>query len=92
MTLIFVLSSLFLTFSFSISLGAPILAFIHGGMWQMMDRTQYRSVAAGFADAGFQVVVAGYDLAPTVTLAQMESQIQQLGSFLLSKAAESGSR
>nr|XP_018903088.1 PREDICTED: kynurenine formamidase [Bemisia tabaci] len=72
--------------------GASILAFIHGGMWQMMDRTQYRSVAAGFADAGFQVVVAGYDLAPTVTLAQMESQIQQLGSFLLQKAAESGSR
>lgn len=44
--------------------GAPVVVFLHGGVWQMGDRSQYRNVGLAFAARGFVAVTASYRLAP----------------------------
>ena len=42
----------------------PVVIFLHGGVWQLGDRSQYRNVGVAFAARGFVSVVASYRLAP----------------------------
>lgn len=46
--------------------GLPVVVFLHGGVWQMGDRSQYRNVGYAFASRGFVAVTASYRLAPKV--------------------------
>lgn len=56
----------------------PILAFIHGGFWQAMDRADFSFVASGFAAAGLaNVAVLGYPLAPTVKMDRIVASIRR---------------
>jgi arylformamidase len=48
--------------------GGPVLLFIHGGYWRALHKDGYSFVAPPFVDAGANVVVIHYDLAPAVTL------------------------
>jgi len=43
---------------------APVFFFIHGGAWQMGDRTQHFPVGNRFAKDGFVTVLPSYRLAP----------------------------
>ena len=45
--------------------GLPVVVFLHGGVWQLGDRAQYRHVGLAFASRGFVAVTASYRLAPT---------------------------
>jgi arylformamidase len=55
---------------------APLALFIHGGYWRAMDPSMHSHVAAGPLAHGITVAVAGYDLAPQVTIAQIIEQIR----------------
>jgi len=48
--------------------GAPVLVYFHGGYWRSGGKEQNAHFAGVFVKAGATVVVAGYDLAPNVTV------------------------
>ncbi|XP_037084380.1 kynurenine formamidase-like [Pollicipes pollicipes] len=53
---------------------APLAVFIHGGFWQMMDLDSSDGVALGFRQLDWRTATVGYDLAPAVSLEQIERQ------------------
>jgi len=60
----------------------PLALFIHGGWWRSLDPSYYSQVARGPVAHGVQVALAGYDLCPTVTLAEIVEQMRQACLFL----------
>lgn len=48
--------------------GAPILFFIHGGYWRMLDKSAQTFIAPAWSERGAMVVIPNYRLAPSVTL------------------------
>ena len=42
--------------------GLPVVVFLHGGVWQMGDRSQDKNVGYAFASRGFVAVTASYRL------------------------------
>jgi arylformamidase len=46
-----------------------VFAFVHGGYWRALDKTDFSYVAAPFVERGIAVAVVNYDLCPEVTLA-----------------------
>lgn len=56
--------------------GAPVLAFIHGGYWQRLDKNDFDYIAEPFAAAGIAVVNFNYALAPSVTLDEILRQVR----------------
>lgn len=61
---------------------APLALFIHGGWWRSLDPSYYSQVARGPAARGVMVALAGYDLCPTVTLADIVEQMRHACLFL----------
>lgn len=47
---------------------APCLVFWHGGYWQKNSRELFAALVEGIAAHGWSVAIAGYSLAPEVTL------------------------
>jgi arylformamidase len=61
---------------------APLAMFIHGGYWRAMDPSFHSHMARGLNGRGFAVAVAGYDLCPIVTVADIVEQIRRACVFL----------
>jgi arylformamidase len=61
---------------------APLAMFIHGGYWRSLEPAQFSHMARGLNGHGVSVAVAGYDLCPQVTIAQIIDQMQQACLFL----------
>ncbi len=61
---------------------APLAMFIHGGWWRSLDPSIYSYVARGPNAQGIMVAVAGYDLCPTVSLADIVEQMRRACLFL----------
>jgi arylformamidase len=61
---------------------APLALFIHGGYWRALDPSFHSHMARGLNGRGFAVAVAGYDLCPNVTLADIVEQIRRCCIFL----------
>jgi arylformamidase len=61
---------------------APLAMFIHGGWWRSLDPSIYSCVARGPTAQGIMVAVAGYDLCPTVSLADIVEQMRRACLFL----------
>ena len=55
---------------------APILFFIHGGYWRALDKSYVSFIAEPFRDAGFTVIMPGYDLAPAIRVGDILDQIR----------------
>ncbi|HWM83606.1 MAG TPA: alpha/beta hydrolase [Pseudolabrys sp.] len=55
---------------------APLAMFVHGGWWRSLDPSSFSHMAAGPNARGVTVAVAGYDLCPQVTIAQIIDQIR----------------
>jgi arylformamidase len=53
----------------------PVL-FIHGGYWQGLDPSSFSHMAKGLNAHGVTMGVAGYDLCPDVTMAQIVAQVR----------------
>lgn len=70
--------------------GTPLMAFIHGGYWQSLDKGDFSYLAPAFLDAGFAYASLNYDLAPKVRIGTILDQIRQALSWLHGNAAELG--
>lgn len=55
---------------------APFAMFIHGGWWRSLDPSMFSQVAAGPNARGISVAVAGYDLCPNVSIADIIVQMR----------------
>ncbi len=69
---------------------APIMMFIHGGYWQARAPEDFNFIAPELVKLGFCTVLAGYDLCPTVTLAEITRQMQAAASYIWHHAAQYG--
>ena len=61
---------------------APLLVFLHGGYWQAMDKSDFSFLARELGRLGAAVAVVNYGLCPSVTLKQINLQIQQALKWL----------
>jgi arylformamidase len=61
---------------------APLALFIHGGYWRSLDPSLFSHMARGINAHGVAVAVAGYDLCPHVTIADIIDQIRHACIFL----------
>jgi arylformamidase len=69
---------------------APLLAFIHGGYWQALDRKDFSFVAERLVEAGAAVALIGYDLAPTVDMDTIVRQVRRAIAWLYHNADSQG--
>lgn len=61
---------------------APLVLFVHGGYWRSLDPSLFSHVACGLNARGIGVAIAGYDLCPIVTIADIIEQIRRACVFL----------
>ena len=54
---------------------APVLVFIHGGYWRMLDKRDQSFIAPPFTREGVCVVIPNYALCPAVTIPQITMQL-----------------
>ena len=64
----------------------PLLAFIHGGYWQSLDKSDFSYLAPPFLDAGIAFASLNYDLAPNVTIPEIVGQIRRAIPWLARQA------
>lgn len=60
----------------------PVLAFIHGGYWQALDKHYFSHIAPLFIAAGIAVAVLGYRLAPAQRMTAIASDIRAALAWL----------
>jgi arylformamidase len=70
--------------------GAPTLAYIHGGYWQSLSKEKFAHVAAGPLAHGFNVALIEYTLAPEARMGAIVSEIGQAIDFLVAHFEEWG--
>jgi arylformamidase len=54
--------------------GAPLLVYIHGGYWRSLDKSDFSFIVPGYRNAGFNVALTNYTLAPTASIAEITLQ------------------
>jgi arylformamidase len=69
---------------------APTLIYFHGGYWQRGDKSIYSFLATPYNNAGVNVVVAGYDLCPAVTLTEISAQAREAVASVWRRGEEFG--
>lgn len=65
---------------------APLIAFIHGGYWQALDKSDYSYLAPAFLDQGVAYASLNYGLAPDTPLGAMIDQIRRALAWLYREA------
>lgn len=60
----------------------PLAMFIHGGYWKALSPKEHSHFARGLVERGVNVAVAGYDLAPQVSIAQITDEMRAATLFL----------
>jgi arylformamidase len=68
----------------------PINIFVHGGAWRLLSKTENAFPALGLCPAGAIVVVAGFNLATEVPLAQMVTEVRDLVAWVYRQADQFG--
>jgi arylformamidase len=63
----------------------PLALFIHGGWWRSLHPSSFSQMAKGPNAHGVTVAVAGYDLCPTCSIADIIGQMRAAGVFLWHK-------
>ncbi len=64
---------------------APLALFIHGGWWRSLEPSMFSQVAAGPNARGVSVAIAGYDLCPNCSIADIIEQMRAACLFLWRK-------
>jgi len=70
--------------------GAPTLAFIHGGYWQLNDKESSFQIAAGVLPHGINFVNLEYSLAPGKRMSEICQEIRRSAQWLLDNLARLG--
>lgn len=65
---------------------APLVAFIHGGYWQALDKSDFSYLGAAFLDHGIAYASLNYDLAPDTRIGEMVAQIRRAFAWLQAEA------
>jgi arylformamidase len=65
---------------------APLMAFIHGGYWQNLDKRDCAALAPAFVKAGIAYATLNYTLAPTVGLDEIVRQARASIAWLWRQA------
>jgi len=65
---------------------APLLIFIHGGYWQMLDKSQLSFLARPWVRAGAAVAMLGYPLCPQVTMDGLVASVRAGVAWLAKEA------
>jgi acetyl esterase/lipase len=72
--------------------GAPTLAYIHGGYWQMNDKEPYAFLGEGLLPAGFNLALIEYTLAPAAPLDQIVAEVRRAVAWVIEHARDLGGR
>ena len=70
--------------------GAPTLAYIHGGYWQMNDKEPYAFLGEALLPAGFNLALIEYTLAPEARLDRIVAEVRAAVAWVIEHAAEHG--
>ena len=62
--------------------GSPALVFIHGGYWQLLDKSRFSFIAPPLIEKGYTVVVLNYPLCPAVKLRDIVRSLRWAMVFL----------
>jgi len=68
----------------------PLLAFIHGGYWQALDKGDFSYLAPPFVEAGIAFASINYDLAPKVRVGEIVGQVFKAIAWLAETAPAHG--
>lgn len=68
--------------------GAPLLVFIHGGWWRSLDKSDFSFIAPAFLQAGFNVALTNYTLAPAANIGEIITQQQRALVWLYQHAEQ----
>lgn len=69
---------------------APLVAFIHGGYWQSLDKGDFSIFAPAFRAAGVAYASLNYTLAPEARIPHMVAQCRQALGYLHRQAGDLG--
>lgn len=69
---------------------APLIAFIHGGYWQALDKSDFSYLGAAFLDHGIAYASLNYDLAPETRIGEMVAQVRRAFAWLQAEAPALG--
>jgi hypothetical protein len=69
---------------------ARLVAFIHGGYWRALDKSQHSFVAGPPIDRGVSVAVMNYDLCPAVGIPDIVEECRQAVVWLARHGADHG--
>jgi arylformamidase len=69
---------------------APILAFLHGGYWQALDKSDFSYLAPVYVERGVTFVSVNYELAPDVSIETILAQCRRALLWLWRNAYELG--
>ncbi len=58
------------------SRNAPMVVFVHGGYWQLSDRSAWSHLAAGLLAHGLAVAMPSYELCPAVTMTALVAGVR----------------
>ena len=70
--------------------GAPTLAYIHGGYWQLNDKEPYAFFGETLLPAGFNLALLEYTLAPAARMDQIVAEVRAAVAWVIDHAAELG--
>lgn len=68
--------------------GAPLLIFIHGGWWRSRDKSNFSFMVPAYTQAGFNVVLTNYGLAPAVSMEDITRQQLRALAWLYQRAED----
>lgn len=60
----------------------PILVFIHGGYWRLLDKSDFAFTAPAYVDAGITYIPINYALIPAVTIDDILRQVRAAIAWL----------
>lgn len=70
--------------------GNPLLIYFHGGYWQRGDKSVYSFLAEPFVRNGTNVIIAGYQLCPDVSITAISDQARKLLLWVWDNAVRLG--
>lgn len=70
--------------------GEPLVVFIHGGYWQSLDKSDFSYIARPYIEDGLNFAAINYRLAPTVSMAEIVSDVRDALVWLYRNATAHG--